>query len=127
MKKFVCTFISAIMVCTSSALIADCPPTPLPYNILDPPKTNPAQQYTGPIGGSGDATGWTSFVFKIRLMYSDVVRSSEGGTAAQCSWGATCDEPSDGWDPDNPTLFIAAHAEIWSGGVEKDYAAIKVK
>ena len=127
MKRFACIFIAGIMGVTSSALIADCPPTPLPYTILDPPNTNPAQEFTGNVAGNGDATGWSSFVFKIRTIYDSVVRQSESGTAGPCSWNATCDEPSGGWDPDNPTLFIAARAEIWNGGVEVTYVAIKVK
>jgi len=71
-------------------LNAECPPTPMPYTIIDPILEAPVTKYTGDITGNGEATQWTDWTFKIRLLYNDTVAQTVGGsTGSACSWSVS--------------------------------------
>ena len=49
-------FLAISLAFIAVPLNAECPPTPLPYTIIDPFYEDPATKYTGDIAGNGEAT-----------------------------------------------------------------------
>jgi len=121
-------FLAISLAFIAVPLNAECPPTPMPYTIIDPILEAPVTKYTGDITGNGEATQWTNWTFKIRLSYNDTIAQTVGGSVeGGCSWTGTCTKPSGGWNPEDNTVFTLAKAEIWSGGNKVTDVKIKVK
>ena len=96
-----------------------CPPTPLPWKILDPGSGTPS--YSGDIACEGEATTAANYIIKI-VVDTGTVQSKQD-TSTQCAWGTTVSEPSGGW-PLNGQSFRAADLELWSGGTRHDKVSI---
>ena len=95
----------------ATSLVA-CPPTPLPWSIIDPVAT-PVQSYGANIACDGDAT--TSANYTVKIVADGSSLQTQGGTSTQCAWSTTVQEPSGGW-PLNGQNFRTASLELWTGG-----------